>query len=379
MKLFYIGVRPGNALQAQKLSGIRRYAAMRGWDVEAIADCASLARGVKAALRGAGRAAGCVVQCRNGLPIAPEALFRRVPAVYFDADAAKFARPVVSVTSDDLLVARMALRELVSTRPASLAFAGYFSLAPWNVRRKEAFLAEARATGLPASAFPAEPGDTFTNSIPEERLAAWLSSLPKPCAVMAASDSLAVRIVRVAKAARMSVPRDASVIGVDNRADAEDSGGVPISSVVLDHERAGFLAARAIGEGASGPVVFAPLMVARRRSTGGRGRRADWIDEAVRMIREEACDGLSPRRLAARFPISRWLFEMRFREATGHSVLNDILGARMEKAAVLLASSATPVAVVSDMCGFGSYDSFHDLFRRQFGMAPTAFRALHRK
>lgn len=388
-RILFADVNTANSVQRLKFAGIRRYAEWRGMEAvmvpRAESHGAEFAREVRRP-----NVLGCIVQSRFGRPVISSEVLRGVPAVYFDANPELCEAPVPSVTSDDGMIARAAVRELAASRPASLAYVGYTSPAPWSFRREEAFLHEARAAGLPHSVFPHGPKDTVVNSIAPERIAKWLPSLARPCAVMAVNDNLAAAVVVAARMARLSVPRDIAVIGVDNFEQYGEAVGMPISSVVLDHERAGFLAAKALdalarrpGAGdsppvAAAPVLFGPLMVVRRRSTSGRGRHEGYILKAVEQIRAEACDGLTPGRLMARFPVSRWLFEMRFREATGHSVLDEILGVRLERACAMLASSDTPVSVIADMCGFGSYDAMHDLMRKHFAATPTQFRALHR-
>ena len=98
------------------------------------------------------------------------------------------------------------------------------------------------------------------------------------------------------------------------------------------------------------------------------------MEEAVAVIRREACDGLTARDLAARFPGTRRLFDMRFREATGHSVLDEILHVRLEKAFELLASTDIPVGLVADFCGFGCYRAIDRLFRTRLGISMSEWR-----
>ena len=48
------------------------------------------------------------------------------------------------------------------------------------------------------------------------------------------------------------------------------------------------------------------------------------VSEALDLIRREACSGLAAARVLGRFPCSRRQAKMRFRKATGHSVLDEI-------------------------------------------------------
>lgn len=92
------------------------------------------------------------------------------------------------------------------------------------------------------------------------------------------------------------------------------------------------------------------------------------------MIRREACEGLTVAELAARFPGTRRLFDMRFREAAGHSALDEILNIRMERAMELLAHTDMPIAAVAQFSGFKTELEFWKLFRKRTGMPPLRFR-----
>jgi LacI family transcriptional regulator len=94
----------------------------------------------------------------------------------------------------------------------------------------------------------------------------------------------------------------------------------------------------------------------------------------VDAIRREACDGLTAATLAKRFPVSRKLFELRFREAIGHSVLNEILHVRMERVFDLLARQDFPIGAIADFCGFDSARELRSLFRKRMGTSMREWR-----
>ena len=97
--------------------------------------------------------------------------------------------------------------------------------------------------------------------------------------------------------------------------------------------------------------------------------------EAVETIRREACDGLTAAELAARFPVSRKHFERRFREATGHSVLDEILNIRLEQVQAYLLRRDIAIDAIAGLCGFGSEIELRRLFRRRFRSSMTEWRA----
>ena len=120
--------------------------------------------------------------------------------------------------------------------------------------------------------------------------------------------------------------------------------------------------------------ILGPILVVRRKSTSGRGRHEKYILDAVEAIRREACDGLSAAALIGRYPVSKRLFTLRFREATGHSVLDEILHVRLEKAFTLLSQTNTAIGAIPHLCGFNCDRTLDALFRSRFGMSMRAWR-----
>ena len=193
-------------------------------------------------------------------------------------------------------------------------------------------------------------------------------------------------------------------MGVDGFPERHDipPSPVAITSVDVNFESAGFLAAKMLWDvvaslgttgthgttrtiGAICPshqshssqrshpaATFGPLMVERRESTRGRGRRERFVLEATEAIRREACDGLTAERLAARFPVSRKHFERRFREATGHSVLDEILNIRLESvmAYLRLERDGDKALTLTPVPDSGPFRVEIDLAKR--GFAPGA-------
>lgn len=123
--------------------------------------------------------------------------------------------------------------------------------------------------------------------------------------------------------------------------------------------------------------TFGPLLVVRRESTRGRGRRDPHVLQAVEIIRREACDGLTAAALAARVPGSRKHFERRFREAMGHSVLDEILDIRLQAALDMLSRQETAINVIADFCGFKTDRELRKLFRARFGTSMLEWRKWH--
>lgn len=366
----------------RKLAGIRRYAKAQGWWVEAFRRRDVPARDVPALLRRR-RPAGCIVEDTDpGQRLSPR-MFGDLPVVYLDSSVPEERRGLPLVLCDHGAVAERAFRELSAGDPPCFAVVPSPSFVSWNALRIRAFEARCARAGKPCRVFSGFANEDAGRRT--ERLSRWLASLPPHAAVFAANDRAAKDVATAAAAVRRRFPRDYTLLGVDATPETfADSTTPGISSVELDFELAGYLAAKALeGEmsrkddhGNPGPA-FGPLLVVRKESTRGRGRRERHVLEAVEMIRREACEGLAAAALAARFPGSRKHFERRFREAMGRGILDEILHVRLQTAVDLLSRRAPPISSIPDFCGFGTARELQKLFRARFGMSMREWRALH--
>ena len=382
-KVLYIGTPNGARAEAghlAKLAGLSRYAEVRGWRLVPVAWSRGLRRKVPSLLRGE-RPAGCIVECSAALgPWLPPPLFAGIPTVWLDCRDGVFGPGVPTVVCDQGAVVRQAFRELQSLRPAALGVVSYREARFWSKPRADAFRALADADRQPCHPFRhcihAKPADNA-------RLRKWLALLPRRTALFCVNDNLAAAVVAAAAEAGLSVPRDVMVLGVDDRDASVPDPPLGISSVHVDFERGGYVAARTLDAVMHGSPpdprdrCFGPFLTVRRRSTGGARRAEPNILEAIRIIRAEACQGLRAEDVVRRISGSRSLVDLRFREATGHSILDEILHVRLEKACLLLAGTRTSIDAVATFCGFASENSLLKEFRARFGVPMRQWRKLH--
>ena len=80
--------------------------------------------------------------------------------------------------------------------------------------------------------------------------------------------------------------------------------------------------------------------------------------------------------IVAGFPCSRRNAEIRFRLATGHSILEELAQARIRIARQLLTDTKLPVSAVAERCGYKSIAHFRDTFRKVTGHNPLEWHRL---
>ena len=367
----------------RRLDGIRRYATSRGIEVATLGRSDCSIEEVPAALARL-RPLGCAVEP----PFLRPGLFRRFPSVYFDVPRMPKWRGVkASVHCDEAAVAEAAYRELAAGMPPVFAVVSqWMFFHTWPDERIAAFRNCCRRDGRECLVFDGrrdESEEAFRT-----RLGAWVASLPRRCAVFAVNDAIAVDVARALHAARRSMPHDATLVGANASDPKDGAASAEISSVRIDFELSGYLAARALlarcaagaprarREGA--PASFGPLLVERRKSTRGHRWSKPFVLEAVDMIRREACEGLAAADVIRRSGVTKSLFTLRFREAMGHSVRAEIEQVRLARVLTLLAETDTPLGTVADMCGFGSEVELRQIFRKRVRTSMKEWRALHR-
>ena len=124
-------------------------------------------------------------------------------------------------------------------------------------------------------------------------------------------------------------------------------------------------------------LAFGDLRVVSRASTRPLATHDPRVAEALLVIRREACAGLRPARVAALFPCSRRMADIRFRRATGRSIGEEIAAQRLEQVKRLLADPLRQIKVIGDFCGFADPASLRKFFRRETGMSLSAWRRVH--
>ena len=277
---------------------------------------------------------------------------------------------IARVHPDEDAIARLGARHLESLgRFRSFGFVR-------SGTRAEFFRAALAERGIATRIYEAVPD----GSIDPERLALWLRDLPKPAAVMAMHDAMALVVLEAAARAGLRVPRDVALLGVDNDDLFCETADPPLSSVAVDHVRLGELAAAALRRLLANPhskpfsLTVAPTGVVERQSTRPVAPATALAERAAAFIRHNATKGIGAADVSAHLGVSRSLADLRFRQVHGESMLGMILRLRLDAAARKLRETDLPIGQVISSCGFGDPDHARRLFRSRFGCSMRAWR-----
>lgn len=111
-----------------------------------------------------------------------------------------------------------------------------------------------------------------------------------------------------------------------------------------------------------------------QRATPMRSAEDAVIAEAVQYIWDHSQRPMTIDDLVDQLPLSRRSLERRFRKAMGRSILDEITRCRLQRAKQLLEETSLPVAQVAAAAGFSSTDRMNEVFQRDEGVSPWAYR-----
>lgn len=123
-------------------------------------------------------------------------------------------------------------------------------------------------------------------------------------------------------------------------------------------------------------LIAAALGIGRRPREWKRcGREVTRVLEVVKHLKASYPETHRLDELAALARLSRFHFIRVFREVTGVSPIQFLIGLRLRAASERLQTTTQPITSVALETGFGDISHFNRTFRRAFGMSPRRWRA----
>ena len=290
-------------------------------------------------------------------------------------------RQLTFVRNDDEDIGRFAASHLYSLGNfRSFGFVPCAERTYWSLLREKGFRAHLRTKGVSTSVFPSS-GNMTKSVRPVLSLSTWLQNLPKPTAIMAAFDERAVEVLDACGEAKIQVPQQVAVIGVDNDELLCDFSDPPLSSVLPDHVREGALAAAELNRMLKSrkPTTVSTVLcrgkrIIRRESTAPVAPITHLVDEALRYIRRNATTALRVDDVVLHLGVSRRLADLRFKESGELSLARVISNARLDEVAKRLKESDAPIGKIASACSFENLQHLANAFHRRFGMSMSDYR-----
>ncbi len=301
----------------------------------------------------------------------------------------RFPRRTIFVDIDDRQIAEKAFDLLLRRGFSHFAYVHPSAMNENSVRsciRADAFRRKAEECGCDCAECHKDRCATTDWATSLEALAAELSALPRPCGIMAYNDLCAREVIDACNYAKLHIPEQIQVIGVDNDEDMCENMLPRLTSVEPDFFGTGRLAGQRMEEllAACQPQDHQLCGVSRiveRDTTRDLSGSARLVTAAEKLIHLHACQGLPPspkgltvQSLAAALHVSRSLLEMRFNTVRGEGAAAAIRRQKLEEVCRMLKETDLSIGEISVRCGFPVQTHLNALFRRTFGTTLRAYR-----
>lgn len=214
-----------------------------------------------------------------------------------------------------------------------------------------------------------------------DELVGWLRSLPKPVGILACRDLRAREVAQACGVARLRVPEQVAIVGVDNDELLCELTDPPLSSVSVPWDQIGYhmgAQLHCILKGRRRPEhvpKVVPSGIRVRRSSDIYAVADEAVARACRLLREHAHEPLLVEVVARTAGVSRRGLERRFRRELGRSPHAEIQRLRVERARQMLNDTLLPMAVIAERCGWSSVQRFMAIFKARTGQTPGQFRS----
>lgn len=285
--------------------------------------------------------------------------------------AARKKKLIIFVNDNEEIGRKAAEHFLSLGQFASFAFVPDERGRDWSLARERSFCRCLKEAGRDCSVYRQGEGE----------LSSWLAGLPRPVAVMTPCDFLARDVIDACRKAKLSVPTQVAVLGVDNDDLICEMSQPTISSICIDQEKIGHLAARALDRLMSSRKALPTEIVSmdsgnvvERESTRHVSPGTQLVRRIGQFIESHYKESIGLDDIAVHLGVSRRLAELRFSESTGGTIRSALEARRLEEVKRQLVRTKLPIGKITSLCGFKNDLWVKYVFKKRFGLTMGEWR-----
>ena len=371
----------------EELDGIYRFARERDWRIQTVEYGAASENRLNLPDRGSvfqvrplisfWKPIGCIVECSGLAPRFRVEDFGKTPTVFLDRHPSTLPKSASCVFSDADSIATCAAKELLALGFANYAYVPWIQETVWSRERGERFEQFVCINGKRFHKFK-EVFQVGKELSYRKKLEKWIAQLPKPCGIFVANDSLGEQVLTACLDTGISVPDEIAVLGVDDELQICENTKPTLSSIQVDNENAGYMAAEMLSERmarrAAQSRSFGARKVNRRSSTQQILKGGNRLLKAIEFIRLNACSGISVMDVVSQMGCSRRMADQYFKESLGHTVLDQIHAVRLAKVKDMLSAPSSDLSELAAIAGYSSNDDLRRVFRKRVGCTMKEYR-----
>ena len=292
--------------------------------------------------------------------------------------------PLPRVLEDHTRAAALVAEHFLSRGFTNFMF--YSDATYWSFKeRGEGFVAALKEAGHTCNWIRwQQPAEGWINRDQWRRKHAWLAAelkaAPKPLALFAANDQLALEALESCKSAGLAVPNQVAIVGADNCLLAPDTMETPLSSVDTNLETLGYCGAELLDACMSGkpapvePLRIPPAGLIVRKSSDWLAVEHKGVARSLRFIYEHFHEPITIKDVVGVASMSRRGLHKAFLQVLGRTPGEELHELRIQKAKRLLCETTHKIHSVAQMCGYQSANTFCISFRQAMRTSPGRFR-----
>ena len=249
------------------------------------------------------------------------------------------------------------------------------------IERVRNFVSTVKASGCSCSELPETVSDSASDwEQSQTRLIAWLSALPKPVGIFAATDQLGVRLLEACQRAGIAVPEEVAVVGAENEETLCTFATPPLTSVRFDGQAVGYTAAELLDRLMRGQAprrqetLLPPRGIVVRASSDELVINDPLVAHAARLIRENVLTGINVDELCRKLNASRSTLDRRMKAALDRTPKEEIARLRFREVERLLRETDLTIDVIARQTGFAHSHYLQAAFKQRHRQTPGAFR-----
>jgi LacI family transcriptional regulator len=303
----------------------------------------------------------------------------RLPVIELRSTVLDHSFPFVGM--DNLLVGRRVAQHVLER--GFRHFACYVDTSERFLQeRSQSYMSTLAEAGHTCSILQSRPGDALGLRWDrhQQRLADWLTSLEKPCAVFSCHDQIGFWLLDAARRAHIPVPEQVCVVSAENDKTLCETAWPPLSSLQLRGQQVGHRAAQLLDawmrHGTRPPetTLIPPGEVIVRQSSDIVAVEDARIARALQFIRQHAATGIGVDDVARHAALSRSMLERRMKAAIGRSPGEEITRQRFAQVEQLLAQTDLTLDAIAEKAGFPHPQYMAGAFRKRHGITPGEYR-----
>lgn len=307
---------------------------------------------------------------------------KKCPSIFLSEEA--YSSPASEehyfIRCDNEAIGKMAADFFLQRHFQHFAYVSYSEPMAWCTQRGEVFAKTLAAAGFSCNHFevPATGDDWF---VQREILGKWFDELPKPLAIFAANDFRGRHVIEICLKKGIPVPYEVAVLGVNNDPMICQICHPSLSSVAVDWEEAGMMAAESLQKRMSGEEIpeiqkYAPRQIVQRSSTEKLIVSDKIVVQILEFIRINKGQNIRVTDVLRQIPLSQRAVENRFKKAVGHSIMEEIKRIRMQFICQLLRETELSVNEIAFRCGFENANHLGLIFKKEFGQTMGEYRKI---